>query len=51
MEIYPDNQTGVHYSKICYVLWVCMLHGIFKKLANIVSILLANLIIYKSVHI
>ena len=27
------NQTGVQYSKICNVLWVCMMHGISKKLA------------------
>ena len=27
------NQTGVHYRNICYVLWVCMMHGISKILA------------------
>jgi len=26
------NQTDVHYWKICYVRWVCMMQSISKKL-------------------
>jgi len=40
MEAIQINQTGVHYWKICYVLWVCMMHGISKKLAILFYILL-----------